>query len=92
MKITIDLNDPEITRVMTLAIEERLQALTAERVDAILTAIIDKKLDRLDITKIDEIAGKKIRDIVQEKITAKSNWNKPSMLEEAVRFATTDIV
>lgn len=66
MKITIDLNDPEIQRSLETQIRAQLQAITSKEIHDIIDSILEKKLDRVTLPSIQKMVEQRVDAKVAE--------------------------
>lgn len=88
MKITIDLQDPDIQRQLQLAIDEKITALAAERVQAAIDGVIATKMERLTDKRMDELVAAVLSAGVRVKLESRPAYNTPTMLEAVLREET----
>ena len=76
MKISIDLNDPEVKKQIKNAIEAKLHELTAEHVNAVVKEIVATKADRVT----DVWLERAVREVVSAKVAEMfvKKWASPT--------------
>lgn len=85
MKLTIDLQDPEIQKSLKLAIEAKVSALASDSINRAIESVIGIKLERLTDKRIEELAAGAVQKRINEMLQKSGAYCTPTVFEQMIR-------